>query len=266
MGVYKQKKSKFWWYKFRWNGELIRESAKQTNKRTAETMEAAHRTALAKGEVGIRERKRIPSLSEFTEVDFRPFARSHFADKPKTLEYYLNGAKNLLAHRALATKRLDAINADDVGKYVAARREAGLKVSSINRELEVLRRMLRLASESGRVERCVRVQMLPGEVQRDLVLSADEEERYMTAASQLGQQIDEEYRQALKGVRATSRGQQPKKPDAFLLRDITTILLDCGLCPDECFRPKWSEIRDGALHIAYGKTLKCTSKRADVNA
>jgi len=30
MAVYKQPKSKYWWYKFFWNGEPIRESTKQT--------------------------------------------------------------------------------------------------------------------------------------------------------------------------------------------------------------------------------------------
>jgi len=40
--VYKQAKSKNWWYKFNWNGEQIRESTKQTNKRVAGHMEAAH--------------------------------------------------------------------------------------------------------------------------------------------------------------------------------------------------------------------------------
>lgn len=57
MAIYKQPKSKYWWYKFTWNGEQIRESTKQTNKRVAEQMEAAHRTALAKGEMGIRDKK-----------------------------------------------------------------------------------------------------------------------------------------------------------------------------------------------------------------
>ena len=35
MAVYKQPKSKNWWYKFTWNGDVIRESTKQTNKRAA---------------------------------------------------------------------------------------------------------------------------------------------------------------------------------------------------------------------------------------
>jgi len=53
MAVYKQKNSKQWWYKFSWNGQLIRAITKQTNKRTAEQIEAARKTQLAKGEVGI---------------------------------------------------------------------------------------------------------------------------------------------------------------------------------------------------------------------
>jgi hypothetical protein len=73
MAVYKQSGSKNWWYKFNWNGEKIRESTKQTNKRVAEQMEAAHKVALAKGEVGIRERKPVQTLSEFAEQEFLPF-------------------------------------------------------------------------------------------------------------------------------------------------------------------------------------------------
>lgn len=42
-----------YWYKFMWNGKLVRESTKQGNDKVARQMEAAHRTSLAKGEVGI---------------------------------------------------------------------------------------------------------------------------------------------------------------------------------------------------------------------
>src|SRR2546426_10057043 len=76
MAVYKQPKSKYWWYKFVWNSEPIRESTKQTNKRVAEQMEAAHRTALAKGEVGIRDKKPVPTLAKFADEHFLPFRSS----------------------------------------------------------------------------------------------------------------------------------------------------------------------------------------------
>ena len=102
MAVYKQKSSKNWHYKFTWHGELIRRSTKQTNKRVAEQMEAAHKTSLAKGEVGIRERKLIPTLADFAKKDFLPFVQSAFAEKVKTRKYYEYGAASLLSFEALA--------------------------------------------------------------------------------------------------------------------------------------------------------------------
>ncbi len=138
MAVYKQSKSKYWWYKFVWNGDLIRESSKQTNKRVAEQMEAAHRTALAKGEVGIRERKTIPTLAEFAERDFLAFVRSTFAAKVKTQKYYEYGVKSLLAFEKLASARLDCITSEAIATFAAARKSSGLEISSINRELQAL--------------------------------------------------------------------------------------------------------------------------------
>jgi hypothetical protein len=77
--------------------QLIRESTKQTNKRVAEQIEAARKTALAKGEAGIRDRVRIPTLTEFAMEDFLPFVEARFAEKPNTLDYYKRGTKNLTA-------------------------------------------------------------------------------------------------------------------------------------------------------------------------
>src|SRR5271165_2276981 len=109
MAVYKR--GRVWWYKFTWNGEAIRESTKQNNKRIAEQIEAAHKTSLAKGEVGLRDRKPIPTLKEFVERDFKPYIDARFQDKPKTLEYYRTGMKNLNGYPPLATCALDAITA-----------------------------------------------------------------------------------------------------------------------------------------------------------
>jgi hypothetical protein len=107
--VFKQRKSKKWWYKFNWNGEQIRESTKQTNRRVAEQMEAAHKTALAMGEVGIREKKLIPTLREFAQGDFRGYVSSTFAAKVQTRRYYEHGIKVFCSYARLADERLDAI-------------------------------------------------------------------------------------------------------------------------------------------------------------
>jgi len=254
MAVYKR--GRVWWYKFTWNGEPIRESSKHTNKRVAEQIEAARKTALAKGEVGIREKMRIPTLKQFADDDFVPFVECRFKDKPKTLEYYKNGVKNIGAFLPLASCPLDAITVEKIGGFIAKRREAGLQVASINRELEVLRRMLKLAAEWGKVEETLpKVEMLRGEKRRDRVLSTEEEIHYLDSAVSIGDNIQESYRHALKGIRATTRGEQPNEPeDPFLLRDVATILIDCGLRPEECFRLRWEHVRDGAAHVPFGKT------------
>jgi len=253
MAVYKR--GSIWWYKFTWNSEAIRESTKQTNKRTAEQMEAAHKTTLAKGEVGIRERKQVPTLRAFAERDFLPFVRSTFSAKRKTLAYYENGAKQILCFDALASEQLDRIAAEAIGGFVGTRQARGLMVSSINRELQVLRRMFALAREWGIVEKALpRVRMIPGERRRERVLTNGEEEQYLNAAISIAEGMEARYEQALSGKRA-KRGEQPVKPaDPYLLRDVATILLECGLRPEECFRLKRENIRDGMIEIHFGKT------------
>ena len=262
MAVYKQPKSKYWWYKFTWNGEAIRESTKQTNKRVAEQVEAAHRTALAKGEVGIREKKLVPTLAQFADIDFLPFVRATSKETPNTVRFYENSVKTLKAYSKLASLPLDAITADLIGGFVAHRQSQRqdrrnskpLEVSTINRDLATLRRMFRLAQEWGRVTTVLpNVKMLPGENQRERVLSGDDEAAYLKVATELAQRRAQAYAQALVGIRSINRGQVPKKPDAFRLRDVATVLLDCGLRPEECFRLKPENIRDGAIWIYRGK-------------
>jgi integrase len=254
MAVYKQKDSNNWWFKFTWNGKLIRESTKQSNKRVAEQIEAARKTALAKGEVGIKEKKKVPTLADFGRLDFEPYVASHFASKPKTLEYYRNGLKSLLAHTPLAKCQLDAITVERITAFVTTRRDAGLQVSSVNRELEVLRRMFRLATEWGKVDRVLpKVSMLPGENHRELVLSSGDEDRYLHAAAALGAEIEAAYQRALTGIKA-QRGKAPESVDAFLLRDVATVLMDCALRPEECFRLRWEQLLDGSFHMPPAKT------------
>lgn len=70
MAIYKR--GRIYWYKFMWNDEVIRQSSRQTNQNIARQMEAAHRSALAKGEAGIRRREPIPILSDFIKSRVRP--------------------------------------------------------------------------------------------------------------------------------------------------------------------------------------------------
>jgi hypothetical protein len=54
------KRGNVYWYHFLFNGQHVQASTKQGNPRTARQIEAARRTALAKGEVGIIAPKTSP--------------------------------------------------------------------------------------------------------------------------------------------------------------------------------------------------------------
>ncbi len=176
MKLYRHSKSKFWWFRFTWNGRQVRESTRVTDKRQAEQIAAARRTELAKGEVGLRDRAPVSTLKEFIEHDFRPHVETVFAAKDQTRRYYGNGMKNVLAFPRLAKARLDAITGQDIAAFAAHRQSRGSRVALINRELQALRRMFALAAEWGKVEKPLpRVRMLPGENRRERVLSPQEE-------------------------------------------------------------------------------------------
>lgn len=232
MAVYKR--GRVWWYRFTWNAVPIRESTKQTNKRIAEQMEATHKTSLAKGEVGLRDRKPAPTLREFAETDFLPFVRSTSAAKLKTLKYYEYGVKSLLGFEKLADTRLDSITTETIGGFVARRQDCGLQVSSVNRELQALRRMFHLAEEWNKVEKALpTVKMVPGENHRERVLTPEEELVYFRAANSEAME---------------------NHTDPRLLADVARILLDCGLRPEECFRLRPENVVGGKLEIHFGKT------------
>jgi integrase len=114
--------------------------------------------------------------------------------------------------------------------------------------------MFNLAQEWGTVTTVLpKVRLLPGENQRERVLTHEEEKNYLTATSDQAFQLEQSHRRALDGIRAKVRGKTPIRPDAYLLRDVTTVLLDCALRPEELDRLKWENIREGAIEIFKGK-------------
>lgn len=176
MSIYKR--GKFYWYKFQWNGEPIRESTKQGNDKVARQMESAHRTALAKGEVGIREKRPAPTLAEFLKKDFQPFVAGTFSEKSNTRDYY-NYASESLISSSLGQLRLDEITSRHVAGHIAAHVE--WSPSTVNRDLRALRRALNLAVEWGKLDRAPKVALASGERQWDRVLTPEEVNQYLNA-------------------------------------------------------------------------------------
>jgi integrase len=209
MAIYKR--GKVYWYKFVFLGRLIRESTKQGNDKVARQMEAAHRTSLAKGEVGIRERKAVPTLVDFCEKRFEPWVEST-TSKKTWLDFYRVGLRAIKGCRPLASLKLDEITSERATEFGAYRQAQGLQVSTVNASLRVLRRVLRIASERGMLSTVPRIKMLPGERHRERVVSFDEDARYLAAA---------------------------RNP----LASVAAVLVDTGMRPEECYRLRWEAIK-----------------------
>lgn len=219
-----------YWYKFMWQGKLVRKSTKQGNDKVARQIEAAHRTSLAKGEVGIRGKKTPPTLAEFIDSRFEPWARDTFEkSSPKTwLDWYRVGLRAIKAYKPLADATLDQILGEKIASFAAHRQADNLQVSTINSSLRVLRRVLRIAVEWGELEAMPKVKLLSGERHRERVVRQEEEAKYLAAA-----------------------------PEP--VGSMVAVLADTGLRPEECFRLCWEAItwlngRHGTLLVTHGKT------------
>lgn len=131
MTVYKR--GSVYKYHFVVNGEHIRRSTRQGNKRVAVEMEAAHRTSLAKGEAGFGDRRAIPTLKEFAPR-FTEFIEVNNGNKPETVRFYLGKLDRLLAYEPLARERLDRIDAAEIDEYIQHRAKQ-VSTVTVNREL-----------------------------------------------------------------------------------------------------------------------------------
>lgn len=223
------KRGKTYWYKFMWQGQLLRESTKQGNDRVARNMESAHRTSLAKGEVGLRDPKVFPTLRDFCATRIVPWAKSTFeTTTPKSWLWYRTGIRALTNFRPLADARLDQITGELSSEFAAHRLREGMQVSTANNSLRVLRRILNLAAEWGVLDVAPKLKILSGERRRERVVTSEEEARYLAAA-----------------------------PEP--LASIAVVLADTGVRPEECFRLRWESVtwlngRNGALLVLHGKT------------
>jgi integrase len=245
MAVYKRGET--YWFEFVFNGERVRESTKQGNKRVAEQIEAARRTQLAKREVGIHELKPAPFLKDFASR-FERAVEVQCAEKARTVTFYKAKLRTLLAHDGLALRRIDAIDEAAVEDYVQSRsraisrRKKRLAAGSINRELATLRRLLRMAHEWKEIQRVPRIRLLRGEGNREFVLSPVQEVSYLAAC-----------------------------PD--VLCDIATVLLDTGLRLGEALSLEWMQVhlepaqgaKFGYLTVLSGKAKSRKSRNVPLS-
>ena len=226
--IYKRGK-KIYWYKFKWNGKQIRESTKQTNDKIARQMESAHRTSLAKGEVGIREKQKVPTLAEFCTQRLEPWAKATFySTVPKNFAWFHDNIKVICAAPKLAPLLLDGLTNEVVSEFAAGRIRRGYAVATVNSTIRVLRRALSLAKEWGVIDSVPTLHLIPGENHREHVVTPKEEQAYLEVA-------------------------EPELA-AFMM-----LAFDTGVRPDEAYSLRWEHLnwktgQNGSVFVASGKT------------
>jgi integrase len=163
----------------------------------------------------------LPTLADFSRR-FLDAIRIRCATKPRTIEFYAQQTRYLMAFKALADRQLDEVDEAAVEAFTQARRRQ-VGPATTNRGLAVLRRMLRLAHEWRMLDRVPRIHLLRGERNREFVLSRDQERIYLEFCPQI-------------------------------LHDVAMLMLDTGRGPAEALGLQWTDIHREYLQVREGKT------------
>jgi integrase len=246
------KRGDVYWYHFLFDGQHVQRSTKQGNPRVARQIESAFRTALAKGDVGITERKKAPGFKAAMR-SFLEWSEGEHAAKPATHRRYQVSSIALLRH--FGDQPLDRITPEDVERFKASRamehktvkgkekdtrkRTARrIRPATVNRELACLKALFNHAIKSDLAVRnpVSRVGFLAEQNEQTRVLSFDEQEKYLAKATPL-------------------------------LRDVATLMLETGMRPEEVYRiqPANVNLAGGFLFNPFGKT-KSARRRVPLNS
>lgn len=218
-------RGRMYWFHFVFNGEHVQRSTKQGNPRVARQIEAAYKTQLAKGEVGLHDREKVPSLAAFKER-FLDEIRVRRVDHPETIEFYKSKYSGLLRFTPLAQARLDHIDENLVAQFTTKMIRDDYQRSTVNRYLATLKRALRLAARWRIIDRVPGIELLAGENQREFVLSRDQQRDYFEACPEF-------------------------------LRNWAQFALETGMRRKELRSMKWSDVYVDPIGKAAADTSTC---------
>ncbi len=172
----------------------------------------------------VKKHRKVPTLEEFLEDEFKPHVKVEHADKPKTALYYNYGVDLLLA-AGMGDLLLNEINSKHAMGYIAKKGE--LSPSTVNCGLRTLRRALNLAEKWGKLDRAPTFELAKGETQRERVVSLGDFLAYAEMC------------------------RQPWK-------DIAVCMFGTGMRPNELYELRWERVdlngTGGWLRIDDAKT------------
>ena len=161
------KRGRVWHSRIMHDGTLYQRSLRTQNRTQALRYEAIFRSSLVKGEFGILDAAKCPTLAQF-EIRLLPHLKANVA--PRTYEFYKQHLGVLDRFGPMALSRLHRIDAGVIEKFIQHRLRDKVAPVTVNHSLRTLRRALHIARDWKLIRDVPRVKLLPGENQREFVL------------------------------------------------------------------------------------------------
>ena len=229
MAIYKRPNSKYWWFKFTFDGEFVQRSSKCKNKRDAEKVESAFRTQLTLGKIGIEPKRNIPTFEKAAD-DFLEWTKIKIGEA--TQKRYLYACLPLKAF--FGKIKVNKIDAPAVENYIGWRKSQKSRKTgaprtrdTVNREVIILKKILRRLVNARilRDNPALTVQQIAGNDLSFHVIIYKEEKAYLLACP------------------------QP-------LKDVAAMMLETGMRPIEVFRLRRDDVslEKNSLQITQSKT------------
>ena len=225
------RRGRIWWYNFQFESRHVQESSGCANKARALQAEAKRRSELLDRRAGFTKVKLAPKLEEFILKEFLLWSKQRH--RRKTYELHELNCETL--KRFFRGKYLDEITSEMVEEFKSARKneriqwakERFVAGATVNRALTTLKLLFHRAERNGYAVKnpVVGVSMFREPIDSMRVISFEEEAAYLTQAS------------------------QP-------LRDVSKIVLDTGMRPEEVFRMRTENLdfKQKTIFNPYGKT------------
>jgi integrase len=237
MRVYKR--GAVYWFELIYDGQRYQQSTRVKNQRVAGEIASAFHTALAKGDVGITQRKVARQFATAME-NFLTWSNNEHMEHPRTALRYKTSSAALL--RFFKKTPLDKITSDEVerfktrraGECTTVRSDKGrvktnkrIRPATVNRELACLKALFNYAMKGETVLRnpVSAVKFLPEQNQQERVLTYKEQRLYLAEATPV-------------------------------LRDVAGLILETGMRPEEVYTLQRSniELARGFIKVTRGKT------------
>jgi len=213
------KRGDVWWYKFRFAGQVVRESSKSESKTVAKDAERSRRRELEESYNQIK-RRTLPPTFERAGLDWLEAEKPHLAER--TYEIY-EVAYRCHLKPVLGSLLLCDIDASEIAAYQAKRKAQKASARTLNKELQVLRQILKRHKMWANLQGDVKFEQEHDEIGK--ALSHEEEKRLLSACA--------------------------SNP---LLSAVVTIALNTTLRKKEIRTLRWSQIDFEKRVLTVGKT------------